>query len=548
MIKKCIYILRLIGWWNSTILSIDSKLFLSFVTLIMIIVSPLTSLATGQADQNQKEEEQQQQQHEINSLVITLLADGQANVQYDISIDPRKQETNFQLFGQTRNVTAQDKSGDPIGTRLNEKLDNLTLDSLGVTNAIIQYNTPDLTQKDGRIWIFSLNSTTRFSLILPVNSVVIDWGKQNPILIKRAEEQNLITFNPGNIKLKYVTEFPSSNNRADIVINSAETTIKDIKQRYPGIVLSDAERLLQNAINSKSNKKPVDAELFAVRANDLALAVVKKYTSARTIIEQTNVELNRASADAGHDTSSYMALLSQARKLFSEGDYVKAAHYAQKAVMELNANESSLPVSDTVSSSSWSQNILLPYTAPIVAAISSSAAGIILTLILVKRKGKKFSITRFIEKSGGSLISKSWQKKVNDLSSKESNQYPTVKDQQYFPHEPKSSSSSTSSPSFPTTSRQGIDQTVIFQKITKIIEENPHLKIEDQQVLRFLAQNQGAAFESEIRSHFQQLPKTTIWRLVKRLEREELIELRKIAGQNLIRLRFDDKGPYSHHE
>ncbi|HEX2230985.1 MAG TPA: hypothetical protein VHG34_02240, partial [Nitrososphaeraceae archaeon] len=178
-------------------------------------------------------------------------------------------------------------------------------------------------------------------------------------------------------------------------------------------------------------------------------------------------------------------------------------------------------------------------------AISSSAAGIILTLILVKRKGKKFSITRFIEKSGGSLISKSGQKKVNDLSSKESNQYPTVKHQQYFPQEPKSSSSS---PSFPTTSRQGIDQTVIFQKITKIIEENPHLKIEDQQVLRFLAQNQGAAFESEIRSHFQQLPKTTIWRLVKRLEREELIELRKIAGQNLIKLRFDDKGPYSRHE
>jgi uncharacterized membrane protein len=55
-----------------------------------------------------------------------------------------------------------------------------------------------------------------------------------------------------------------------------------------------------------------------------------------------------------------------------------------------------------------------------------------------------------------------------------------------------------------------------------------------------LAQNQGAAFESEIRNHFQELPKTTIWRLIKRLEREECIEIRKAAGQNLIKLRFDD--------
>jgi hypothetical protein len=101
--------------------------------------------------------------------------------------------------------------------------------------------------------------------ILPLNSIVIDWGKQNPILIKRAGEQNLITFDAGNVQLRHMTEFPSSNNRADVVINSAETTIKELKERYPGIVLTDSDRLLQNAVSSKSNKKPADAELFATR-------------------------------------------------------------------------------------------------------------------------------------------------------------------------------------------------------------------------------------------------------------------------------------------
>jgi len=72
-----------------------------------------------------------------------------------------------------------------------------------------------------------------------------------------------------------------------------------------------------------------------------------------------------------------------------------------------------------------------------------------------------------------------------------------------------------------------------------MLEEKANLRPEDQQVLSFLAENEGAAFESELRRKFQ-LPKTTIWRLVKRLQREELVEIRKAGGQNLIKLKFED--------
>jgi len=99
-------------------------------------------------------------------------------------------------------------------------------------------------------------------------------------------------------------------------------------------------------------------------------------------------------------------------------------------------------------------------------------------------------------------------------------------------------------PSSLISSQQNIDQTVLFEAVTKFIEEKPQLKLEDRQVLSFLAQNQGAVFESEIRNRFKDLPKTTIWRLIKRLEREECIEIRKAVGQNLIRLRFgSEEGP-----
>jgi hypothetical protein len=99
----------------------------------------------------------------------------------------------------------------------------------------------------------------------------------------------------------------------------------------------------------------------------------------------------------------------------------------------------------------------------------------------------------------------------------------------------------TSIPPMPgTISDSQIDSSILSHIVGNILVERPHLRPEDQQVLKFLAEKEGAAFESEIRSKFQ-LPKTTIWRLVKRLEREELVEIRKAGGQNLIKLRFEDK-------
>jgi tetratricopeptide (TPR) repeat protein len=505
--------------------------FVVLIIAIIITISPTATDVTGQLDRIEK---QPTQPYTINSLVITLMPDGQSEVQYDISVDPRKQETNVKLFGQTRNLTARDlSSNNSIETSFSEDLHNVTLVSLGATNVKIRYDTPDLTQKNGRIWSFSLNSPTRFSVILPLNSIVTDWGKQNPILIKRAGEQNLITFDAGNVQLRYMTEFPSSNNRADVIINSAETTIKDIKQRYPGIVLTDSEKILQNAISSKSNKRPVDAELFATRANDLSLEMVKKYTAALTIIEQANVELNKTSNEGDNDNAPSLILLSQAKELFSKGDYIRAIQFAQKAASQQDLKEPLSVPSDSSTSYTW-QKVLVSYIAPIIIVIS--VAGIGLILITVKRKRLRSS-SEYPKKSGNSLFSKLQRKAVNDAASGESRQPSELWPRQHFPTESKERFPISLPPSL---ASSHVDQTVLFEAVTKFIEEKPQLKLEDQQVLRFLAQNQGAAFESEIRNHFQELPKTTIWRLIKRLEREECIEIRKAAGQNLIKLRFDD--------
>ncbi len=73
--------------------------------------------------------------------------------------------------------------------------------------------------------------------------------------------------------------------------------------------------------------------------------------------------------------------------------------------------------------------------------------------------------------------------------------------------------------------------------IKKAIKANPHLMNEDIAVLEFLAEKDGKAFEAEIRIRFPDMPRTSLWRLIKRLEKMEIVEVKKIGLENQVILK-----------
>ncbi|MDD4325802.1 MAG: hypothetical protein PHC63_05185 [Candidatus Bathyarchaeota archaeon] len=73
--------------------------------------------------------------------------------------------------------------------------------------------------------------------------------------------------------------------------------------------------------------------------------------------------------------------------------------------------------------------------------------------------------------------------------------------------------------------------------IKKTFNENPQLMKEDKEVIEFLVENQGKAFEAEIRKRFPDVPRTSLWRLVKRLEKLEIVEVKKIGLENQVILK-----------
>jgi len=73
--------------------------------------------------------------------------------------------------------------------------------------------------------------------------------------------------------------------------------------------------------------------------------------------------------------------------------------------------------------------------------------------------------------------------------------------------------------------------------VEKVFKLNPQLNQEEKDVLQFLAENEGKAFESQIRERFPDIPRTSLWRLVKRLEKLDIIKVKKIGLENQVELK-----------
>ena len=71
----------------------------------------------------------------------------------------------------------------------------------------------------------------------------------------------------------------------------------------------------------------------------------------------------------------------------------------------------------------------------------------------------------------------------------------------------------------------------------RLVKTHPYLRQEDKDVIQFLTEKGGKAFEAEIRGRFPDMPRTSLWRLVKRLEKMEIVKVRRIGLENQVELR-----------
>jgi uncharacterized membrane protein len=441
--------------------------------------------------------------YSVNFLYIALFSDGTALIEQDLSLNPSMPTTSVLLNGKNiESLTVLDYKDKSVAYRFGPEPGELIINSSGIPNARLSYETPDLVNKQGRIWTFSFNSTTDFSLKLPTNSTLVELGNQFPSSVTRIGEQGLLTFHKGHIQISYVIGFLGTEFESNTRIESADIGIKDAQNRYPGIVLTGAQNLLQQALLARDNKKYSDAEKLSNSASNLTLSLIREYLSSQNAIAAGKLEA-RTAEETGKKSNTAEALLIQAEKQFANGNYSQVRGLVNEAIVSFGNNPSR------------NSNTIFP----VVVSIVIAASIIVAVLVFRKNIAKKSKGVGGFKHTSSSGMLHGGSSDAPGSSTPPSANFPSAP-----PEEQRLSGSA--------------QENELSGIVTRILEEKPHLRPEDQHVLKYLAENDGAVFESELRTKFQ-LPKTTIWRLVKRLEREELVEIRKAGGQNLIKLQYE---------
>jgi hypothetical protein len=502
--------------------------FIPGMLLLIVIIAIIPASA-------QEEETAEVGHSSTSSLFIALFANGEALVEHNVGIeDPLAEEIRIKLFGDDiRDLIVVDYEDNVVEFNRAEMPNEIVLNRTNASNLKISYTTSDFLSKDRREWIFSLNSTISLSVKLPPDSILTDPG-ENPSIVLVGDQQ-ILTYKPGNIRFVYVIGALGTEEQSNIVITAAESTIVEINNNHRGIVLTSAKDLLQRAIDARDDRRFTEAERFADQANDAAIATGRDYAAAQEALANVEAQINSAAAGgSGLDNAVTMQMLEQANNEFAIGNYTEARISAQDAVTALDDKPAQPEI---------------PIPVMIAAVAAAAVAGGFGTIVFFRKRRRSKPVPE-LHKANDLPKANTNNNNISSRAAavfRPTNSVAPVKPKQDIVQVEEqqemagSVEETTSIPPMPgTISDSQIDSSILSHIVGNILVERPHLRPEDQQVLKFLAEKEGAAFESEIRSKFQ-LPKTTIWRLVKRLEREELIEIRKAGGQNLIKLRFEDK-------
>ena len=440
-------------------------------------------------------------QYQVNSVFIGILSNGDSIVQYDLRLKTNTNEITLPLVGGNINdILVRNYQSKYLVYTFNAVTNEIKINSQNESQIRITYQTPDLVNKQEREWSFLINSAFPFTVKLPNDAVVTNLGEQSPSLIRKLGGQNLLSFDKGRISIDYVIGYAGTREQATISINSAELDLAKAESEHTGINLGDVKDILNNAKTALNQSNFIDVERLANNASDLSGIMTESFEISKDTMRNATRKIEDLQG-MSVDTSQASEFVSKSNIEFTQGNYPKALEYATLA---LNSLEAPKQEQLFLNSSSTVYLLLIP-----LAAVSVGL----------------FMMRKYRIKSNQHIQSSSI--KIDPLNPDTSTN--AFRENNFI--EKQSPIKEQTSNEAPT------DNSDLHNLVADIIRQKENLKPEEKEILFYISEKEGAAFEGEIRNKFI-LPKTSLWRLIRRLERENLIEVTKLGGQNLIKLRF----------
>ena len=135
-------------------------------------------------------------------LDLTLYSDGSAHVSNQLDVNPLDPDFEVNLFGPSiDNFVAVGENGFLLSSEIIG--DKAMIDTFGSSIITVDYDIHDLISKEGRVWTFSLDSPTDYSLLMPPNSIIVGMDAL-PSNMDLVNDQTKLELSSGLSEINYI--------------------------------------------------------------------------------------------------------------------------------------------------------------------------------------------------------------------------------------------------------------------------------------------------------------------------------------------------------
>ena len=208
-------------------------------------------------------------------LDLIIYPDGSTHISTEIDVDPFLTDYEVNLFGSTiDNLVVIGDSGFLLDV---DVIDDIALiQTFGSSVITIEYDIHDLVSKQGRLWTFSLDSPSDFTLSLPKNSAIV--GMTNlPLNMEIINEQNQLTLSSGSTEIDYFFSTSTISNTTDGIVNEEDNLSNIIIVGIiSGIIVIVLVSVIIIAKNKQKNVKAIEEVVTIPKNNILDLETIFK--------------------------------------------------------------------------------------------------------------------------------------------------------------------------------------------------------------------------------------------------------------------------------
>jgi uncharacterized membrane protein len=207
------------------------------------------------------------------TLELVIYSDGSTHVSTQIDVDPLKPDFELNLFGKSiDNFVAVGDAGFLLSEEIVE--DKAIIDTFGSSSITIDYDIHDLISKEGRVWTFSFDSPSDYTLLMPKNSVIVGMSTL-PNNMELVDEQTKLDLTAGISEINYIFNTiinpnikPEISNESPFNYVNAAVIGGPIIAAAIGIALI-LKRKQQKSLPSIVQTEPISEKQIEVKPSDI---------------------------------------------------------------------------------------------------------------------------------------------------------------------------------------------------------------------------------------------------------------------------------------